>query len=195
VNHMVAQNLKDFCRNDDPRALRFVNRALDLFMTLLQDMIRCAAEQSPQGIDYRRVFPRRTVPDTTWLTTSPKGFPLWIRPQGRSWWSLDGVTMRLEGYYAYRFFANDDTPLDAPMTMTLSRDKEPNAFRGTGHDGVGSFEINGTVDGAVVTFYKNYLGLSWQYSGILLPWALVGVWHSPGEYGFPDGDFCLWLVE
>src|SRR5262245_16249756 len=67
VNTMGPDLFKRLCRSDNPRALRYVNQALILLMTMFQDMIRCAANQSPQGIDYRRVLPRRSVPDTTWL--------------------------------------------------------------------------------------------------------------------------------
>ncbi|KIO34408.1 hypothetical protein M407DRAFT_218609 [Tulasnella calospora MUT 4182] len=198
VYNMVADRFKfkRLCRSGDPRALRYINQALIILMALFKNMIWCVANQSPQGIDYRRALPRRCLPDTTWLTTSAKNFLPWIGPQGQSWWSLDTGPMILEGYYAYHSSATGGSPLDAPMTMTLLRGQNSDEFRGTGQDGVGDFSINGTVDGAVVTFHKRYQPwLSWQYSGILLPWALAGVWQRPESSGNPDGNFCLWLVE
>lgn len=195
VNNLLAEHLKGLCESDDPGALRYVNQALILFMGLFRDMIRSVANQSPQGTDYRRVLPRRSLPSTTWFTTSPESFLPWIGPQGQSWWTLDNGTMVLQGYYAHNSFVFDNWPLEASMTMTLSRGQKSNEFRGTGQDGVGSFRINGTVDGAVVTFLKQYQGWRWQYSGIILPWALVGIWQRPESNGTPNGDFCLWLVE
>ncbi|KAG8905084.1 hypothetical protein FRC01_008485, partial [Tulasnella sp. 417] len=190
---MGATRFQRLYSRKDPRALRYVNQALILLMTMFQDMIRCAANQSPQGIDYRRVRPRRSVPDTTWLNTSPKSFLPWIG-LGQPWWELDNSPMVLEGYNAYRLWGNVNLQLNS-MTMTLSRGQNPDEVRGTGQDGMGPFNVNGTVDGAVVTLHKRYPGQSWKYRGILLPWALVGVWQGPGGIGTPDGDFCLWLVE
>ncbi|KAG8914510.1 hypothetical protein FRC01_004033, partial [Tulasnella sp. 417] len=195
VNTKVVDRFKRLCDNDDLEALRHINLALILLMNLFQHMIRCAANQSPQGIDYRRVLPRRSVPYTTWLNPSSKSLPSQIGLKRQTWWELDSGTMVLEGYYAPRWWGNGNLQLDASMTMTLSRGQNPDEFSGTGQDGVGAFNIIGSVDGAFVTFHKHYQGWSWQYSGILLPWALVGIWQRPGSTGNPNGYFCLWLVE
>ncbi|KAG9046183.1 hypothetical protein FS837_004895 [Tulasnella sp. UAMH 9824] len=199
INNLVTEHLKGLFNSDDPGALRYVNLALILFMALLRDMIRSAANQSPQGIDYRRVFPQRSLPNTTWFATSSESSLPWIGPQGQSWWTSNNGTMVLQGYYAHRFLIFGDWPLEASMTMTLSRRQNSDEFRGEGQDGAGSFTITGTSEGAVVSFFKQYQGWRWVYSGILLPWALVGIWETPGNNGNPNenpnGDFCLWLVE
>lgn len=67
---------------------------------------------------------------------------------------------------------------------------------GEGEDFDGPLEIEGDTDGLVVRFVKSYHeGERWQYSGILLPWALVGVRRLTEAEMEPDDVFSLWPAE
>lgn len=82
------------------------------------------------------------------------------------------------------------------MKINILRGIQSNEFTGEGEDANGPFEIEGDTDGLVVTFVKSYHeGHRWQYSGILLPWALVGVCRVTEVEIEPDDVFSLWPAE
>ncbi|KAG8985970.1 hypothetical protein FRB90_004329, partial [Tulasnella sp. 427] len=195
VNNYAVETLKAFCTARDFQAYLYINQALDVFIEALQEIVHRAAGQMPSHASYRRISPKLTIPDTAWLRNCTGLIP-WMGPEGGpgpSWESLREQSITLEGYYSYGSFLEDDE-IDNSTRMTIRAGDQPYQFVGTGHDNAGDFSIKGKIDGVFATFNKHYEGWTWQYSGIILLWALVGIWQSPGDGGLPEGTFCLWPI-
>ena len=120
-----------------------------------------------------------------WL--SPSSFPLSsLKPSATSW----------TGYYSLPM--GGKLRITAPMTITLMKKQGSDAssdsvvvFEGTGLDAIEAFCLTGTIsEGGVVRASKSYEnGPQWNWNGMVLPWALVGIWGNKNSWG---GWWWIW---
>ncbi|KAF9061738.1 hypothetical protein BDP27DRAFT_324129 [Rhodocollybia butyracea] len=96
------------------------------------------------------------------------------------------------GYYTYGPNRHCDNPMS--LTLSLSRvDGLPHhthELSGNGVDRVGPFTIQGTVDEqseGTFCFVKQYRAFGWEYTGMILPYGLVGI-IVLGHSGFGLGS-------
>ncbi|KAH9955937.1 hypothetical protein BC827DRAFT_824782 [Russula dissimulans] len=98
------------------------------------------------------------------------------------------------GYYT----TLDALRRDPPMFLELLSAEAPrNAnpshvyFRGEGHDGVGTFTIEGSCNTllGMVDATKVYATHSWEWRGVITPFGMVGAW---GESGWSCGWWWIW---
>jgi len=124
-----------------------------------------------------------------WLRNGLAGTPFarLSRTRGTSW----------AGYYTYTNVA----ARDAPMFLELFSREAPGGptpgrtwFRGDGHDGVGTFFINGVCDmrTGTLTAMKAYEMHAFEWRGVITPFGMVGTW---GGSGWSGGWWWIWPRE
>ncbi|KAF8170328.1 hypothetical protein K438DRAFT_1773881 [Mycena galopus ATCC 62051] len=75
------------------------------------------------------------------------------------------------------------------------------AFQGSGSDSVGSFDLQGRIDlmsGSLAAEKKYTLGPSWEWSGFVTPFGLVGRWGSDvilGRKNWCGGWWWIWPTQ
>lgn len=123
-----------------------------------------------------------------WLDLSC--FPLSsLQPsEGRSW----------VGYYSTPM--GGKLRITAPMTITLTRmptseaSRDVIAFEGTGIDAIRAFRLTGTISKEGIVFATKVYehGPKWNWNGMVLPWALVGIWGNKNSWG---GWWWIWPAD
>ncbi|KAH9955941.1 hypothetical protein BC827DRAFT_1234839 [Russula dissimulans] len=131
----------------------------------------------------------RTTFQRPWLRDELAGTPLarLSTKRGTPW----------AGYYTVA----NMTGRDPPMFLELRSAKSPRGrmrgckyFHGEGHDGVGTFTIEGICDtrSGTVNATKAYGAHSWQWRGVITPFGMVGAW---GDLGWSGGWWWIWPRE
>ncbi len=105
------------------------------------------------------------------------------------WWS--SAQIELIGFYACN--RPEHLPYAIGSTTFIIRPLD-GRITGSGNDGPGPFTIDGKYNGPRVIFTKRYPTWQWDYSGLLLPWGLVGVWGRRAG-GYPRGSFWVWTND
>ncbi|KAI9452520.1 hypothetical protein F5148DRAFT_1289564 [Russula earlei] len=103
------------------------------------------------------------------------------------------------GYYIVMYETGRDPPMflelrAAEALPDVEREPERMYFRGEGHDGVGSFTVQGACNTrtGTVDAIKAYTTHEWVWRGVITPFGLVGVW---GRSGWSGGWWWIWPRE
>lgn len=168
----------------------FTNCALSLaILSLTLSFNPACSAGSLYKVRAPRYSPKVSAIQRNWLL--PSAFPLSAIEDGRQWVGYyteppEGGHLRLS--------------LRSPMYLTFSRNVTEECsgdeilFSASGSDSVGSFRISGTITckmGHVSATKKYNNAHSWDYHGVVLPWALVGVWGR-GQFNSWGGWWWLW---
>ncbi|KAF9066675.1 hypothetical protein BDP27DRAFT_992053 [Rhodocollybia butyracea] len=109
---------------------------------------------------------------------------------------LKGCLAQFEGEHDWVGYYTYGERCDEPMSLTLSlspvrsKPDHTHELSGKGVDGIGPFTIQGIVnERSEGTFYflKQYQSFGWDYTGMVLPYGLVGHYSS--------GAFWLWIRD
>lgn len=102
---------------------------------------------------------------------------------------LPGLVGTWSGFYYYGFSTSSE--IDGIMTFQINHHDDQGTFTGGGHDIVGDFSIDGTLEGKTIILAKKYSRLvdgqrlEWTYSGEINE----GLDTIGGKWGSVDVDF------
>jgi len=143
---------------------------------LIQSILSCSGQPNVPR-------PQHLIPLSIWIGANVDR-PL--TEHDLNWWSSPQI--ELVGFYARNPLPN--LPTEIGSTTFLIR-RLDGRITGSGSDGPGPFTIEGKYDGPRVIFTKRYPTWQWDYSGLLFPWGLAGVWGQR-DGGQPQGSFWVW---